>query len=83
MPRKLVRSGMPILELVQGRVRITVVVYLRGLEELAERKLQSFRYQSLQVLSDLVLEVPVVSTVLELGLGSCIPTLCRRRIMNL
>jgi hypothetical protein len=27
--------------------------------------------------------VPVVSTVLELGLGSCIPTLCRRRIMNL
>lgn len=82
MLRMLVIFGMRVLELVQGLVRTTVAVCPEELEELAKRTLQSFHYQFPQDLLDLDPAVPVVSTVPESALGSCIPRLYRRRIVN-
>lgn len=74
--------GTPVLESGPEQVRIMVVACLTELEELAEQKLQSFHYQFPQALLDLDLVMQGGLIVLGLGLGSCIPKLYRRRIMN-
>jgi hypothetical protein len=80
--RMLVIFDMPVLELVQGRVRREAVVCPTGLEGLGVRKLLFFHYQFPRDLLGLDLVVQEVSTVLGLGWDSCILKLCMRRITS-
>ena len=82
MLRMLLIFDMPVLELVQGRVRREAVVYPRGLEESEVRKLLFFHYQFPRGLLGLDLVVQEVSTVLGLGWDSYIPELYMRRITS-
>ena len=63
----LVISDMPVLALVQGRVRREAAVCPRGLGGLVEQKLLSFHYQFPQDLLDLDLVAQEVWIVLGLA----------------
>ena len=78
----LLKFDRPILESVPERVQIMAEVCSKEPEGLVEQTLQSFHCQFQQVLLNLDLPMPMVSIVLELGLGVCSLELYRRRIMN-